>query len=69
VTNKVGLHIDNIFFGESQVVAPDGRTVYKAGNNEILPVVEIDLEDNERSKGILNYLSNRRPEFYRGHGL
>ncbi|MEF2094726.1 carbon-nitrogen hydrolase family protein [Bacillus sp. CFBP9009] len=69
VTNKVGLHIDNIFFGESQVVAPDGKTIYKADNNEILPVVEIDLEETERSKGVLNYLSNRRPEFYRGHGL
>lgn len=67
--NNVGLHLDNIFFGESQVVAPNGKALYKADNNEVLQLVDINLEEVEHSKGPLNYLNNRKAEFYRRGGL
>ncbi|WP_276916130.1 sigma 54-interacting transcriptional regulator [Aneurinibacillus aneurinilyticus] len=40
--NMVGLDNENIFFGESQIVHPDGRSIYKARNNEVVPVLTFD---------------------------
>lgn len=62
--NKVGLHVDNVFFGESQLVHPNGHALYKAGNNEDLPVVEINLDEIEETRGALDYLNNRREDLY-----
>lgn len=69
LTNKVGLDSENIFFGESQVVNPAGIILYKAGNNEEVPVIEIDLNEVEKSKGVLDYLNNRRVDLYKREGL
>lgn len=62
--NKVGLHVENVFFGESQVIHPGGRSLYKAGNNEELPTVDINLDDIVETRGTLDYLKNRRTELY-----
>ncbi|OCA88768.1 carbon-nitrogen hydrolase family protein [Pseudobacillus wudalianchiensis] len=62
--NMVGLDNENIFFGESQVVHPNGKTIYKGRNNEELPVLSIDLNEINHEKGLLDYLQNRRPDVY-----
>lgn len=62
--NKVGLHVDNVFFGESQVVHPNGTSIYKAGNNEEIPVIEINLDEREETREPLDYLNNRRSDLY-----
>lgn len=67
-TNKVGLDSDNIFFGESQVVNPEGKILYKGGNNEEVSVIEINLDDIKRSKGVLDYINNRRVNLYQSEG-
>ncbi|MFZ4452388.1 carbon-nitrogen hydrolase family protein [Salibacterium aidingense] len=66
-TNKVGLHVENIFFGESQVVHPSGTSLYKAGHNEELPVIDINLPEIGESRGVLDYLNNRRRDIYDSH--
>ncbi|SFE54858.1 carbon-nitrogen hydrolase family protein [Alteribacillus iranensis] len=63
-TNKVGLHVDNVFFGESQIVHPNGHSLYKAGNNEELPVIEVPLNEAKAAVGVLDYLNNRREDLY-----
>lgn len=67
--NKVGLEGDNIFFGESMIIDPQGTIIYKSGNNEELPIIEINLDEIEKAKGSLNYLENRRPEIYLHEGI
>lgn len=68
-TNMVGLEFDVIFFGESEVVHPTGKILYKSCNDEDLAIVELKLEETARSKGVLNYLANRRPDLYAREGL
>ncbi|MGY4689997.1 carbon-nitrogen hydrolase family protein [Salibacterium sp. K-3] len=63
-SNKVGLHVENIFFGESQAVHPAGHSLYKAGHNEELPVIPIDLNDTAAARGRLDYFQHRRPDIY-----
>ncbi|RJS60801.1 carbon-nitrogen hydrolase family protein [Bacillus sp. PK3_68] len=67
--NMVGLDSENIFFGESQVVHPSGKTIYKGRNNEELPVLPINLKEINREQGLLNYLQNRRPDVYQSEQL
>lgn len=67
--NKVGLEGDNIFFGESIVVDPQGTTIHQSGNNEEVPTIEIDFGEIEKAKGALNYLENRRPDIYLKEGI
>ncbi len=68
-TNKVGLENDTLFFGESEIIHPTGTSLYKSLNNEDLAVVPITLAETSTSKGVLNYMENRRPELYRREGL
>lgn len=63
--NMVGLDNENIFFGESQIVHPDGRSIYKAGNNEVIPVLTFDVSKKNPEKDLLEYLRNRRTSVYR----
>ncbi|RNB89937.1 carbon-nitrogen hydrolase family protein [Brevibacillus fluminis] len=62
--NMVGLDSENVFFGESQVVHPSGFTVYKAGNNESIPVCVLNLEEINQEQPLLDYLNNRRHSVY-----
>lgn len=63
--NMVGLDNENIFFGESQVVHPNGSSLYKAGNNEVIPVVSVEIEETNPEQHLLDYLNNRRTTVYR----
>lgn len=67
VANKVGLEKNNLFFGESSVITPNGEHLYKGGNNEEIHIQTIDLADvqRERDRTLMKYLDNRRPETYR----
>ncbi|MFD1706405.1 carbon-nitrogen hydrolase family protein [Siminovitchia sediminis] len=69
LANMVGLDNENIFFGESQVVHPDGREVYKGTNNEEVPVIPIDLSHTNPEKEVLDYLHNRRTAVYEAEGF
>jgi predicted amidohydrolase len=63
--NMVGLDNEHVFFGESQIVHPNGCTIYKGGNNEAIPVVSLDLRETNPEKQLLDYLHNRRISAYR----
>ncbi|MFQ6583421.1 carbon-nitrogen hydrolase family protein [Priestia megaterium] len=67
--NKVGLEDDYVYFGESEVINPNGHCVFKSLNNEDLAIVDIDLSSSANSKEILNYLNNRKSDLYRREGL
>ncbi|GIN96603.1 carbon-nitrogen hydrolase [Siminovitchia terrae] len=68
-SNKVGLEGNNVFLGESIVIDPKGKPIYKSGNNEEVPIIEINFEEIEKAKGALNYLNNRRPDIYLQEGM
>ncbi|HJV46932.1 MAG TPA: carbon-nitrogen hydrolase family protein [Bacillota bacterium] len=67
--NKVGLENDTIFFGESEIIHPTGTSLYKSLNNEDLAVIPIPLTETIQSKGVLDYIENRRSDLYRREGL
>lgn len=67
--NRVGLENDTVFFGESEVIHPTGTSLHKSFNNEDLAVVPITLMETAESKGVLDYIVNRRPEIYHKEGL
>lgn len=67
--NRVGLENDTVFFGESEVIHPTGTSLHKSFNNEDLAVVPITLMETAESKGVLDYIENRRPEIYHKEGL
>ncbi|WP_183192639.1 carbon-nitrogen hydrolase family protein [Brevibacillus fluminis] len=64
--NKVGLEKNTLFFGESTIVSPDGVHLYKAGNDEEIGVITIDLGDVRafRETKPMKYMEKRRQEFY-----
>ena len=66
--NMVGLDNENIFFGESQVVHPSGVSLYKAGNNEGVPVIALNLAESNPERELLDYLRNRRTRVYSQEG-
>ncbi|GIN92259.1 hypothetical protein J6TS1_25800 [Siminovitchia terrae] len=69
LSNKVGLEGDHIFFGESEVIHPTGKVIYRSFNNEDITTVEIDLLQTNNAKGLLDYVSNRRLDLYHQEGL
>ncbi|WP_257349966.1 carbon-nitrogen hydrolase family protein [Pseudalkalibacillus decolorationis] len=67
--NRVGLENDYVYFGESKLTDPTGKTLSKALNNEEISVTAIDLSETHQAKGVLDYISNRRPDIYSKEGL
>lgn len=65
ITNMVGLDSENVFFGESQIVHPSGKTLYKAKNNEETPIFTLDLMESVPEKEMLDYLHNRNIQSYK----
>lgn len=65
VANMVGLDSENVFFGESQVVHPSGKVIYKGTNNEEIPVLKLPLYETAPEKEILDYLHNRKTASYK----
>ncbi|MEO0117291.1 MAG: nitrilase-related carbon-nitrogen hydrolase [candidate division WOR-3 bacterium] len=70
LANRVGIERrDNInlrFFGNSQIVAPDGKVLAKSGKREELVIVEIDPTEADAKKVTPNndLILDRRPELY-----
>lgn len=69
LANMVGLDNENIFFGESQIVHPNGREIYKGKNNEEIPVISLNLSKTNPEKAVLDYLHNRRTSVYKKENL
>jgi len=69
IANMVGLDNENVFFGESQIVHPDGQELYKGKNNEEIPVVQLHLSQTNPEKQILDYLHNRKTSIYQTEKL
>lgn len=65
ISNMVGLDSENIFFGESQIVHPSGKTLYKATNNEEIPIFSLDLNETIPEMERLDYLHNRNIQAYK----
>lgn len=65
VANMVGLDNENVFFGESQVVHPSGKVIYKGKNNEEMPVLTLALDETIPEKEMLDYLNNRNTKTYK----
>ncbi|KQL43992.1 carbon-nitrogen hydrolase family protein [Brevibacillus choshinensis] len=66
VANKVGLEKNNLFFGVSSIITPNGEHLYKGGNNEEIRIETIDLAEvnRERERTLMKYLDNRQPRLY-----
>lgn len=71
LVNKVGLEKDILFFGESEVIGPDGRCYYLAGHDEELGIVTLDLSEISRIKKEypFHYLEGRQKDVYKANRL
>lgn len=69
LANMVGLDNENIFFGESQIVHPNGQEIYKGKNNEEIPVISLNLSQTNPEKEMLDYLHNRKTSVYRAESF
>ncbi|MFS0646350.1 carbon-nitrogen hydrolase family protein [Siminovitchia sp. 179-K 8D1 HS] len=69
LANMVGLDNENVFFGESQVVHPNGQAIYKGKNNEELPIITLNIEETIPEEKMLDYLGNRRTSVYRSEDM
>jgi len=63
--NRVGIEENIHFFGGSFVSDPFGKVLAKAGDQEEILLVSLDLSDNESINESWGFLRNRRPETYR----
>jgi predicted amidohydrolase len=64
--NRVGVDESVTFWGGSEVIGPDGETVFRAPlHDEGVFAVEIDLADVRRERVVLPVLRDERPEMVR----
>jgi predicted amidohydrolase len=67
--NPVGHAGENTFFGGSQIVAPSGEVLGRAGPSKAFLIVDIDLSRVAEEREAMGYLGNRRPlSLYFGNG-
>ncbi|MBI5225190.1 hypothetical protein HY989_04940 [Candidatus Micrarchaeota archaeon] len=52
------------YFGRSRAVDPYGNTVVEGGTEEELLIAEIDFKAATGFKGIVDFLSDRKPKTY-----
>ena len=54
------------FIGTSQIVGPGGEVLVRAGEDEVIQIIDINpaLADNKRVTPANDLLADRRPEFY-----
>ena len=57
--------ISGILTGESIVVDPNGKVIKKAGDQEEIIYVDIDLSDSKKIRESRPYTQLRRTKFYR----
>lgn len=62
--NRTGKEYEMNFAGESLVCDPDGNTIAKAGYEEELLIVDIDLDKAKQARQSRPYLNLRRTEWY-----
>jgi predicted amidohydrolase len=62
--SRAGLEMK--FIGTSQIVGPGGEVLIRAGEEEVVRIIDIDpsLADNKMITPANNVLADRRPEFY-----
>lgn len=63
--NRVGQESEMNFSGESIVVGPNGEAIKKAGDQEEIIYVDIDLSDSKKIRESRPYTQLRRNKFYR----
>ncbi|BFK77221.1 carbon-nitrogen hydrolase family protein [Acidaminococcus intestini] len=63
--NRVGREGNVVFAGESLVTHPSGEVICKAGDQEELITVSIDLSEAGKWKTQYPFLELRRPDYYR----
>ena len=63
--NRVGQEGEMNFSGESIVVNPNGEVLKKAGDQEGIIYVDIDLSDSKKIRESKPYTELRRTEFYK----
>lgn len=62
--NRVGQESEMNFSGESIVVGPNGEAIKKAGDQEEIIYVDIDLSDSKKIRESRPYTRLRRTKFY-----
>lgn len=63
--NRVGQEAKQHFYGKSFCASPEGELVADAsGAQEGVVMVEVDLQEIERTRRVWNFLEDRRPETY-----
>lgn len=62
--NRVGQESEMNFSGESIVVGPNGEAIKKAGDQEEIIYVDIDLSDSKKIRESRPYTQLRRTKFY-----
>lgn len=62
--NRVGQEGERNFSGESIVVNPNGKVIKKAGDQEEIIYVDIDLSDSKKIRESRPYTQLRRKELY-----
>ena len=62
--NAVGAASGYVFEGGSCLVDPLGRVLCDAGRDETVVWADVDLAVADESRGVGDYLSERRPELY-----
>jgi 5-aminopentanamidase len=67
--NRIGREREFEYCGETRVVAPDGRELAAAAEDEGLYLADVDLADLALSRTTNTYLTDRRPELYAPYGV
>ena len=62
--NRCGTEGEIRFFGDSMILAPDGRVIERADDNEASIVTDIDLGEVRRFRHTLQMYRDYRPELY-----
>ena len=63
--NRVGQESEMNFSGESIVVNQNGEAIKKAGDQEEIIYVDIDLSDSKKIRESRHYTQLKRTKFYR----
>lgn len=63
--NRLGANEVYAYHGQSAVIGPDGNVVAEIEEDvELVKIVDLSLEEIEKSRSVFNYLADRRAELY-----
>lgn len=63
--NCVGQHRENIFYGHSMIVSPNGEILAEAAETETIVYGDVDLSQVEVVRNSMSVWPDRRPDLYR----